>query len=117
MQESCVESCSVSRIGREVSSRRSSFLAAIEKNRDVLSQEKETLKELVREEEKNKEKTRVKKRKSESYETSVKTCTTCGVDMNIDASHIDWEDVRGFKSDPCDDCCCGACGGRKRFPG
>ena len=65
-------------------------------------------------------------------------CPTCGVDMKIDASHIDWEEVRGYPSDPCDDwcatattlsppalvdralclhSCCGGCGGRKNFPG
>ena len=63
--------------------------------------------------------------------------------MDIDAAHIDWERVwlqqaihakeialdrpttAGEResladetgSDPCDDCCCGACGSRKRRPG
>ena len=32
-------------------------------------------------------------------------CTSCGVDMMVDASHIDWIAVRGFESDPCDDWC------------
>ena len=44
-------------------------------------------------------------------------CPTCGVHMRIDASHINWEEVRGYSSDPCDDCCCGACGSRKCYPG
>jgi len=44
-------------------------------------------------------------------------CPTCGVHMHTDASHIDWEQVRGYPSDPCDDCCCGACGSRKAYPG
>ena len=44
-------------------------------------------------------------------------CPSCGVDMKVDASHIDWEEVRGYPSDPCDDCCCGACGSRKSYPG
>ena len=30
-------------------------------------------------------------------------CPTCGVHMHTDASHIDWEEVRGYPSDPCDD--------------
>jgi predicted nucleic acid-binding Zn ribbon protein len=42
-------------------------------------------------------------------------CPTCGVDMAVDASHIDWETI-GF-SNPCDDCCCGGCGSRKDYPG
>ena len=63
--------------------------------------------------------------------------------MGVDASHVDWEAVwmdravarkvedlgRGLTeqereevkqetgSDPCDDCCCGGCGGRKSIPG
>ena len=64
--------------------------------------------------------------------------------MGIDASHIDWdqvwldravarekwrlqrehlteEEMQRVKDstgcDPCDDCCCGACGRRKTYPG
>lgn len=63
-----------------------------------------------------------------------KDCPSCGVDMKMDASHIDFAKVRRdacepcdlydsdgdeieFSSDPCDDCCCGACGSRKAYPG
>ena len=35
-------------------------------------------------------------------------CPSCGVHMHIDASHIDWEQVRGYPSDPCDDWCAAA---------
>lgn len=45
------------------------------------------------------------------YETR---CLSCGVDLSIDSSHVDWKDVLGEGSDPCDDCCCGGCGSRKR---
>lgn len=71
------------------------------------------------------------------------TCPWCGQDMNIPADYIDWETVWFEKickqktkelerdltndevnyikneivGDPCDDCCCGACGSRKDYPG
>lgn len=38
-------------------------------------------------------------------------CGSCGHHMDEDASHIVWA------GDPCDDCCCGACGSRKNYPG
>lgn len=70
-------------------------------------------------------------------------CTTCGEPMDQMACCIDWHAVyvsQRFKehmtnegrlptteelekmdaasgSDPCDDCCCGACGSRKSRPG
>lgn len=44
-------------------------------------------------------------------------CPCCGVSMRLSADEIDWEEVRGFPSDPCDDCVCFACGQRKRYPG
>ena len=70
-------------------------------------------------------------------------CHWCKQPMGIDASHIDWEEVwlqqaieykelklgrpvteaeraevaAATGSDPCDDCCCGACGSRKERPG
>ena len=69
-------------------------------------------------------------------------CPGCGQGLSIDASHINWGDVwlrralderrerlgrpptdaetvevcEATGSDPCDDCCCGACGSRK-YPG
>ena len=70
-------------------------------------------------------------------------CSFCGEHMDQMACSIDWHAVymsQAFKkfmiehsriptqveledieqkvgSDPCDDCCCGACGSRKRMPG
>ena len=62
-------------------------------------------------------------------------CPTCGVDTKMDPSHIDWEEVRSYPSDPCGDWCAAAtthctpalvdralclrscCGGRKNYPG
>ena len=70
-------------------------------------------------------------------------CTSCGVSMDQMACSIGWKAVRigdwvreyvetlgrlpsydalaafadTTSSDPCDDCCCGACGQRKEYPG
>jgi len=46
-------------------------------------------------------------------------CPSCGVSMSLSGDDIDWEEVRGDPrlTDPCDSCCCGACGQRKRYPG
>ena len=75
--------------------------------------------------------------------TVVTHCTTCGEPMNRMACCIDWHAVYVSQlvrehiettgeipsheelvemdgtagSDPCDDCCCGACGSRKAQPG
>lgn len=47
-------------------------------------------------------------------------CFTCKTDLSEDMSHVDWFEVNcrtygsdDCSSDPCDDCCCGACGLRK----
>lgn len=76
-------------------------------------------------------------------EIVVTHCTTCGQSMNKMACCIDWHAVyvsnlvkdymtdkgcipsndeleemdASAGSDPCDDCCCGACGSRKVQPG
>jgi hypothetical protein len=42
-------------------------------------------------------------------------CESCGIPWELSACSIDWEPL-GY-SDPCDDCCCGSCGGRKKFCG
>lgn len=43
----------------------------------------------------------------------LKECPSCHVDLARAACSIDWSSVPGHLGDPCDDCCCGACGSRK----
>ena len=52
-------------------------------------------------------------------------CASCDVSLTLSCCSIDWEEVWKKKfgqdadvtSDMCDDCCCGACGLRKRQKG
>lgn len=48
-------------------------------------------------------------------EGGVEVCSWCNQPMNKDPGDIDWE-MLGFSSQ-CDNCCCGACGGRKKYEG
>ena len=83
------------------------------------------------------------KESKESKESKPAECTTCGQPMNIPVDSIDFRQVWAASlaadearalgrelsaveraaiyddapSDPCDDCCCGACGCRKRTKG
>ena len=80
-----------------------------------------------------------RKRKRRLRDDQHAACLSCGQPMSTDASHIDWFEVWVAKNleakaatlgreltseeadevredtvgDPCDDCCCGGCGGRK----
>jgi len=68
-----------------------------------------------------------------------KECPNCGVSMKLCPDEIEWSQVwrrmvrnvdngdngesgdssneSDYGQDPCDDCCCGSCGKRKRWPG
>ena len=84
-----------------------------------------------------------RKRKVSHQVSHPQKCPWCDQNMKLMACHIDWEQVWFEKnvneakvrkgrelttkeiqeikestgSDPCDDCCCGACGSRKLYPG
>ena len=47
--------------------------------------------------------------------SEVKKCSFCNQPMHLKADSIDWEEI-GFHSQ-CDNCCCGACGSRKKEEG
>jgi len=73
--------------------------------------------------------------KAEIADWQEKSCPNCDVSMKLCPDEIDWSHVwRRLKEgddsgesddssnedsghDPCDDCCCGSCGQRKRWPG
>lgn len=42
-------------------------------------------------------------------------CESCGTKWTVDPGCVDWEEM-GYSA-PCDDCCCGGCGGRKKYCG
>ena len=48
-------------------------------------------------------------------------CTWCKQDMLLQTCCIDWSvvwhELGKTGCEPCDDCCCGACGCRKTYPG
>lgn len=39
-------------------------------------------------------------------------CENCCEPWDLEPYEIDWE-AKGWRNGPCDDCCCGGCGGRK----
>lgn len=45
-------------------------------------------------------------------------CPECNVDMDFDATDIDWAEIwYNGCHDACDHCCCAGCGARKEYPG